>query len=74
MRRLIMGNVSVTNELSSRPERSEVEGPAVLRTTRGNVFRRGTMALRPTQGDENGLKGTAFRVCVRTWFCIRARL
>jgi hypothetical protein len=24
-----MGDVSVTNELSSRPERSEVEGPAV---------------------------------------------
>jgi hypothetical protein len=25
-----MGNVSTTNELSSRPERSGVEGPAVL--------------------------------------------
>jgi hypothetical protein len=28
--RLITGNVSFTNELSSRPERSEVEGPAVF--------------------------------------------
>jgi hypothetical protein len=28
-----MGNVSVTNELSFRPERSEVEGPAVPRTS-----------------------------------------
>jgi hypothetical protein len=27
-----MGNVSVTNELSSRPERSGVEGPAVHST------------------------------------------
>jgi hypothetical protein len=26
---LIMGNVNIKNELSSRPERSEVEGPAV---------------------------------------------
>jgi len=36
MRRLIMGNVSVTNELSSRPERSVVEGPAVKRFVRLN--------------------------------------
>ncbi len=28
-----MGNVSVTNELSSRPERSVVEGPAVPSTS-----------------------------------------
>jgi hypothetical protein len=28
-----MGNVSVTNELSSRPERSAVEGPAVYSTS-----------------------------------------
>ena len=41
--------------------RSEAEGSAVLRTIPGNIFDRGTMALRPTQGDENGLKGTAFR-------------
>ena len=27
-----MGNVNITNELSSRPERSEVEGPAVPST------------------------------------------
>ena len=31
--RLIMENVSITNELSSRPERSEVEGPAVHSTS-----------------------------------------
>jgi len=45
---------------------SAAEGSAVLRTIPGNVFRQRTMALRPTQGDENRLKGTAFRVCVRT--------
>jgi hypothetical protein len=32
-RRFIMENVSVKNELSSRPERSEVEGPAVPLTS-----------------------------------------
>ena len=40
---------------------SEAEGSAVLRTIPGNVFRQRIMALRATQGDENGLKGTAFR-------------
>jgi hypothetical protein len=41
---------------------SEAEGSAVLRTIPGNVFvDREIMALRANQGDENQLKGTAFR-------------
>src|SRR5271156_327586 len=52
---------STSTQLNRKPvlfTGSAAEGSVVLRTIPGNIFDRGTMALRPTQGDENGLKGT----------------
>ena len=48
---------STTLPLSSRPERSGAEGPAVLQTLRGNVFSTElVMALRAAHKDENSRK------------------
>jgi hypothetical protein len=56
---------TVTLSLSSRPERSGAEGPAVPRTLRGDVFDRVVMGLRPTQGDEKRLQTEAALPCKR---------
>ena len=60
--RLIMGNVSVTNELSSRPERSVVEGPAVRLFIRSS-----STCLRQVTGGMNEVYGAVFTTTTPQW-------